>query len=171
MKLFVLCKALCALFFLTVPAFGHEYLLGELNIGHPWARPTLGQSLNGAAYLTIENKGQTDDTIVAVETPGARKAELHTHIVEDSVVKMRKLGNGLRVPAGETVKFEPGSHHIMLLGVKEALKLGQKMPLTLVFQNAGAIDVMVNIEMQPAAAAGESKGEAAVVDHSNHGTQ
>ena len=120
----------------------------ELEVTNAWARATPGKAENGAAYLTIQSP--TPDRLVAVSSPAAKKAELHTMSMEGMVMKMRPLA-GLDIPAGQPVTLKPGGEHIMLEGLDAPLREGQSFPLTLTFEKAGTRTVTVAIEKPGAA--------------------
>ena len=129
----------------TKAAAGASVTLGELTISLAFARATLPNAPVGGAYLTIVNKGQSDDRLVSAEAPVAGKVELHEMAMEGDVMKMRQLTDGVPVPAGATVELKPGGLHIMLMGLKESLVEGQTFPLTLTFEHAGTVTVDVAI--------------------------
>ena len=120
----------------------------QLEVTNAWARATPGKAENGAAYLTIQSP--TPDRLVAVSSPVAKKAELHTMSMEGMVMKMRPLA-GLDIPAGQPVTLKPGGEHIMLEGLDAPLREGQSFPLTLTFDKAGTRTVTVAIEKPGAA--------------------
>ena len=111
---------------------------GGLVLSDAWARTSV--TATGAAYLTIENTGTTDDTLVEVRSDAAETVELHTMTMDGMVMKMRQLDT-LAVKTGETVKLAPGGLHIMLIRLKEPLGEGMSVPLTLVFEKAGEVSV------------------------------
>jgi copper(I)-binding protein len=127
------------------PAPAHDYLLGDLEIIDPWARATAGLARNGAAYLTLSTRGEAVDRLLGAETPVARKAGLHGHLIENGIVKMRPV-KAFEVAPGEPVVLEPGGFHIMLMGLKAPLEAGTAFPLTLRFEKAGAIEVEARVE-------------------------
>ena len=136
-------------------AQAHEYKLGNLTIGHPWARPTAGPSKLGAAYLTLKNEGQEADRLESASTPDAQMAQIHETVPgENGVMRMRPVEGGVAIPAGGTVAFKPGGYHIMLMGLTHNLEEGQRLPLKLTFAHAGSVDVEVKIEKSPAGNAG-----------------
>ena len=126
-------------------AWAHDYTLGELAIGHPWAPESVGPAPTGAAYFSVVNGGAAADRLVAATTPVAKEAQLHTHLVEDGVVRMRQL-KGVDVDPGNPVEFRPGGLHVMLIGLAARLKAGESFALTLTFEKAGAIEVEVRVE-------------------------
>lgn len=99
----------------------------------------------GAIYLTIVNSGKEPDRLVAVSTPLAGKAELHTVTEEGGVMKMRSV-DGIDVKPGETIELKPGGLHIMLMGVKGSPKPGDTFPLTLTFEKAGVKSVTTSVD-------------------------
>jgi copper(I)-binding protein len=128
-------------------ALAHGYTVGSLVIEHPWGRPSPGDTKRGAVYLAIKNKGKTDDTLVSVKTRVSQSAEMHNTVQEEGgVMKMLKVDGGVKIAAGETVKFAPGGYHIMLLDMTEKVEPGAKFPLTLVFEKAGELEVSVQVE-------------------------
>ncbi len=145
--------ALSAALWLSVATQAHDYELGDLRIEHPWARATIGQVKAGAAYVTLSNHGAEVDRLVAVATPAAKRAAVHANLVEDGVMKMRPV-EALEVTPGEPAVLAPGGLHIMLMGLKAPLQVGETFPMSLCFERAGAIDIEVVIE-SPTASHGE----------------
>ena len=131
-------------------ALAPSYKAGPIDIGHPWARATAPSAPNGVGYLSLTNTGTEEDRLVAASTPVAEKAELHTHLNENGVMKMREVPY-IAIAPGETMKLAPGGLHVMLLGLKKPLVKGEQVPLTLRFEKAGTVDVELSIE-----AAGQS---------------
>lgn len=86
----------------------------------------------GAAYLRIRNVGSRDMTLVAAFSPAADAVELHTHIDDAGVLRMRQVRE-LIVPAGGEVVFKPGGYHVMLIGLPSPLLAGDKVVITLSF--------------------------------------
>jgi periplasmic copper chaperone A len=138
---------------LSVGALGanaHEYKLGNIAIEHPWARPTLPGQGGGGAYLGLRNGGTVPDRLLGASMEGAT-VQVHEMRMEGDVMRMREIGT-LDLPAGATVKLAPGGYHLMLMGLKAPLKIGEKVPLKLRFEKAGEIEVMVNVEDKAAPA-------------------
>jgi copper(I)-binding protein len=144
----ILIAAFAAL--LAFPAFA-----ADIKVDDAWARPTLGQARNGAAYLTISTTG-TADRLIAASAPVAGKTELHTMTMNNNVMQMRPV-DAIQVTPGMAVKLQPGGLHVMLLDLKSPLKLGEKFPLTLKFERGGEIQVQVEVR-QPRAAGGHGQG-------------
>ena len=144
MKIFLSAAA-----FLIASAFGpaaaEDVMAGSLMLHQPWARASIGQAKAGAAYLTIANKGEETDRLIAAETPAAKVAQLHTHLMKDGVMKMRKV-EAVEIAPGEPVVFRPGGLHIMMMGLKAPLREGESFPVTLIFEKAGRVEISVTVE-------------------------
>jgi copper(I)-binding protein len=131
---------------LALPALAHHYVLGTLHIGHPWSRAMPAMMSSGTVYLKLDNQGKTADRLLAVSTPRAASAELHQHLNDHGVMRMRAVPEGVELPPGRSVTLAPGGLHIMLMGLTAPLKGGERFPLTLRFARAGTIEVEVKIE-------------------------
>jgi copper(I)-binding protein len=138
----------------TAPASAHDYRLGSLEISQPWTRATPATAQTGGGFLTITNKGTTPDRLIAARSPASNKVEVHEMKMDGNVMKMRELEKGLEIPAGATVMLKPGGYHIMFMGLKAPLAKDAKVPVTLVFEKAGSIDVELKVEAIGAASSG-----------------
>jgi periplasmic copper chaperone A len=116
---------------------------GQLEVDKAWARATPGKSAIGVAYVTIQSP--TADKLVAVSSPVAKKAELHTMSMSGMVMKMRPIAS-IDIPAGQAVTLQPGGLHIMLVGLAKPLQTGQSFPLILTFDKAGSRTVNVTVQ-------------------------
>ena len=108
-----------------------------------WSRATPPGADTAAVYITL--KAPTTDKLVAVTTPEAKKAEIHTMTMNGNVMIMRDVPGGLALPAGLPVALQPGGYHIMLTGLTSPLKLGQTFPLHLTFAISPAIDITARV--------------------------
>ena len=139
----------------AVSALAHSFKAGDLKIDHPWARPTVAGQAAGGGFLKIENTGKTADRLLSARTTAsADHMELHTMSMEGDVMKMRQV-EAIDIPAGATVELKPGAFHVMFMGLKAPLKLGDKLPVTLKFEKAGEVQVEMWVE-QPAAGEAET---------------
>lgn len=159
-----------ALGLLAAPlAMAHEYTLGKLEIGHPYARATVPGQPAGGAYLSIENKGNVPDRLLDLSSPAAKSTEIHTMSMEGNLMKMREVAGGLEIKPGQKIAMQPGNgYHIMLMGLAKPLKAGDKLPLTLRFEKAGKIDVTINVEDMNAGAAAPAGGDDMKGMHHHH---
>lgn len=146
-------------------AFAHSFTLGDLKIGHPWARPTVAGAQVGGGYLKITNNGAADDRLVAISTDRAGTVQLHEMKIENDVMKMREVEGGIVVPAGGTVELKPGGLHIMFLNLTQSFAEGETIKATLTFEKAGTVEVEFNVEQPKADGAEKKDGHSA---HTNH---
>ena len=142
-------------------ASAHDYKVGELKIDHPWSRATPGTITTGAVYLAVTAQGDTPDRLIAVETPRAARAELHTMTMDGDVMRMRQV-SAIEVNPGEPAVLKPGGLHIMLIGLTAPMREKERFPLTLTFEKAGKVEVQIAVEAAGARDAGHDA-------HSNHG--
>ncbi len=91
----------------------------------------------GVVYLSIRNKGGEADHLIRAATAVCRTVEIHETKIEDGRMTMQMVKNGLEIPANGTVDFSPGGHHIMLIGMKQSLNVGEKFSLSLEFEKSG----------------------------------
>jgi hypothetical protein len=98
----------------------------------PAGVPTAG------AYLTIENHGKTADTLLGVRCACANSAMMHRTTTRNGISSMSMVGE-VDIPPGGKVEFKPDGLHLMLVGLKRALKAGTTQPMTLRFREAGKV--------------------------------
>ncbi len=101
-----------------------------LSISNPVIRAVPPNSANSAVYLLITNCGKDDKQLVAVSTPVAKMSELHRTVDRDGMMVMVRQ-EAVPLPAGESVSFEPGGLHLMLMGLKKNLVEGEWLPVTI----------------------------------------
>ena len=121
-----------------------EFTLGSVTIAGPWSREMPPNAPNGAAYFRVENRGGEPDRIVFARTDIAETVELHTHEMDGGMMKMRQV-ESVEIPAGGEVLFKPHGLHVMLFGLKQPLVGGESFDLTVVFDRAGELDLLVDI--------------------------
>ena len=135
-------------------ASAHDYTVGDLKIGHPWTRVTPEGARAAGGFMTITNTGTQPDTLVGGTFVASETFEVHEMSMTDGMMKMRQLDKGLVIKPGETVEMKPGSFHVMMIGMKQPLKEGERIKGTLVFERAGTIEVDYKVEPLGARAAG-----------------
>jgi hypothetical protein len=140
----------------AAPARGEDVKAGDLVVSQAWSRATPNGAKIGGGYLTIENKGSAPDKLIGVSGDIAGKIEVHEMAMNNGVMKMRPLDQGLAIEPGKTVKLAPGGYHLMMMDLKNPLKQGDHVPLTLEFEKAGK--VQVTLDVQAIGAPGPSAG-------------
>jgi hypothetical protein len=124
------------------------------QIADAWARATPAAARSGAVYMRVTNPGVTVDQIIGASSPAAEKVELHEHVMDGNVMRMRPV-EAIEVKPRETVVFAPTGLHVMLIGLKAPLRDGDKLSVTLRFKIAGPVELTVPIRRSaPTPAAG-----------------
>ncbi len=137
--------AACASMLCTL-SFAHDYTAGNVHIDHPYARATVPGQTSGGAYLTLENKGDSADALIAAQSPAAQSVEIHTMTMNGNVMRMREVDT-IDLKPKEKVAMQPGDgYHLMLIGLKAPLKVGDKLPLTLTFRKAGKVATVITVD-------------------------
>lgn len=137
-------STLCAAGF-AFDASAHEFSSKGVSIAHPWARATPKGAKVGAAYLEIKTDATTADRLIGAKSAVAGKVEIHTHIHEGDIMKMRRI-DGIDVKPGASHVLKPSGDHVMLMDLNQPLKEGDVLKITLIFEKAGAIDVDATVE-------------------------
>ena len=130
----------------AAPACAQEVKAGDIVITQAWSRATPGGAKIGGGYLTIENKGSAPDRLIHCSGDVAGKIEVHEMSMKNGVMTMRPLDNGLTIEPGKTVKLAPGGFHLMLFDLKNPLKQGDKVPVTLEFEKAGKVTISLDVQ-------------------------
>ena len=121
---------------------------GAIEVADAWARPTI-QTRPGAGYFTLRNTGDAPDVLTGAESENAEKVEMHTTAEQNGVVSMLRL-ESLEIAPGEEVVFEPGHHHLMFIKLAEPLAEGDDFTATLLFEEAGEVEVTFAVGADPA---------------------
>ncbi|MBZ9963112.1 copper chaperone PCu(A)C [Mesorhizobium sp. BR1-1-2] len=116
----------------------------QIVVEKAWARATPMLAVTGGGYLTVTNQGPEEDRLLGVTSPLAEKIQFHAMAIDNGVAKMIQL-SAIELHPGVPVVFKPGGIHMMLLGLKRQLKEGETVPLTLMFEKAGAIELDARI--------------------------
>jgi copper(I)-binding protein len=151
---------LAVLVMLPGAAAAQEFKAGGITVVAPWARATPGGAKVGGAYLELKAAAGAGDRLVSASSTAAGTVEIHEHVNEGGVMKMRRI-DGLAVPAGTSVMLKPGGYHLMLMDLKQPLKQGGKLQLTLTFEKAGALSVEGPVAPLGAMAADDDAGQGA----------
>jgi periplasmic copper chaperone A len=135
-----------------------SYKLGSLVIQAPWARATPGGAKVAGGYVKITNTGAEPDRLVGGTLANAGEVEVHEMAMENNVMKMRRLADGLEIKPGATVELKPGGHHLMFMALQGGLKAGQRVKGTLVFQKAGSVELEYTVAPIGAQSGGSGSG-------------
>lgn len=130
-------------FTLPVQADAAEQSIKSNNIiiSSAWARAMLPGQPTGGGYMTIENTGNEPDRLTAMTSDNAALVEIHQMSMDENVMKMRQITDGLEIPAGGKVELFPGGLHLMFKQVTVPFKVAGTVKVTLEFTKSGKIDV------------------------------
>lgn len=106
----------------------------EVRVSGAYVRAVPPGQPNSAAFMRLSNGGAKPHALVAAQSPVAETLELHTHLMEGGMMKMRRVER-IDIPAGGSVALDPGGYHLMLIGLKRFLKPDQDIELTLRFED------------------------------------
>jgi len=115
--------------------------IGDLDISCGYVRAMLPGQPVGGGYIIIHNGGKADDKLTSVTSSAAGKVELHEMKMDGEIMKMREIKGGIAIPAGATVTLSPNTMHMMFKQVKTPFKKGGSVPVMLMFEKAGMVDL------------------------------
>jgi copper(I)-binding protein len=138
----------------TPCAFAAE---SAIQVTGAWSRPVPVGLPTGVVYLTVTNAGHDADRLIAAQTPVAARMTLHRSSMAHGVMSMDLVPGGAEVAPGSVLKLEPGGYHLMLEGLKGALKPGARFPATLTFAHAGRLRIEVQVKSNSAPPASPMK--------------
>jgi periplasmic copper chaperone A len=118
---------------------------GQVTVSDAWVRATAGPDQPTAAYLTITNESGQGDTLIAASSPTARTVAVHKTTLDPSGMSGMASMSRLDVPAGSTIRLQPGIAHLMVMGLSRPLAVGQTLEVDLVFEHAGTIVVQADV--------------------------
>jgi copper(I)-binding protein len=117
----------------------------RIEVRQAWIRLPPNGSNMAAAYVEAVNGGRVSDQLVRASCTCATQTMIHRMGTEHGVMRMREAPFGLPLPPGGELKLEPGGNHIMLMGLRRPLHLGQRVPITLHFAHAGRMTVEATV--------------------------
>jgi copper(I)-binding protein len=129
----------------ALPAIGAEPSKSEIRISQPWARATPGGAKVAAGYMTITNTAKSPDKLIGGSTTASGAFELHDTSTTDGIMRMRRIENGIVLAPGATVRLQPGGMHVMLIDLKHPLAAGDRIKGTLLFEKAGAVELIYDV--------------------------
>lgn len=116
---------------------------GDIQVLQPFARATPAKV--GGVFMMLRNGGGNADRLIKADSPVAASVELHTHVKDGDAMRMRPVEN-IPVPANGQTALEPGGYHVMLIDLRQPLKEGTSIPLTLTFEKAGTVTLQVPVQ-------------------------
>ena len=132
--------------FVTIAAAADAVKVGDLTLTGGWLRAMLPGQPAGGGFVTIANGGSAPDRMIGVSTTAAGKSEMHMMEIKNDVMVMRPVDGGIEIPAGQTVELKPGGLHLMFMQVKEPFKEGTTVAVTLEFEKAGKVELLLPVK-------------------------
>lgn len=130
---------------LAVPALAED----AITVDDAYARSSGKAAKAGAAFMVIQNLGDTDDRLLGVTSDAAARVELHTHkINDDGVAQMMHVEDGFAIPAGEAHMLKRGGDHVMFMGLTHPFEQGATVPVTLIFEQAGEVQIEIPVDLE-----------------------
>jgi len=162
--------ALAGVLALAPLARAHDFTVGSIHIVHPWARATPKGATVGGGYMTITNNGTEPDRLIGGSSEVAGRFEIHEMTMDNGVMKMRPLKDGIEIKPGETVKLEPGGYHVMMFDLKKPMADKDHVKGTLEFAKAGKVGIYYLVVPVGATPHGEGGGTGQMehMDHMSH---
>lgn len=119
---------------LLCAAVGTSALAGGIVVVDPYIRMVPQGVPTTGAFMLIKNTGNTDRKLLRVDSPIAKSVELHNHVNDNGVMRMRPVKE-IELKAKGQAELKPGSFHVMLIDLTKVLQEGEKVPMTLSFDD------------------------------------
>lgn len=124
-------------------------LAGDIEVQSPYARSSSMNAMSGAAFMMIQNNGTEEDRLIGVASPAAKRVELHTHIEDaNGVMSMMHVEEGFELPASGMIMMQRGGNHVMFMGLTAPFEQGNMVPVTLIFEKAGEMEIEVPVDLE-----------------------
>ena len=125
--------------------FAAPSALAGIIVDNPWAPATPPGASVGGGYLAVRNTDPTPDRLIGATSPFAERVEMHVSTADADIMRMRQQ-DSLAIPANGRLELKPGAAHLMFVGLKQAFKEGAAVPLTLRFERAGEINIVLPVQ-------------------------
>ncbi len=117
--------------------------LADIRIENPWVRASTGP--NAALFMTLVNTGETPEKLISAQIEACAHTELHTHVEENGVFRMREV-EFIEIPAGGSTDLKPGGHHVMLMKIHAPLQEGGEVPVALSFEKQKGVSITAPVK-------------------------
>lgn len=133
---------------------------GDIMVASPYVRAVPAMQPNSAAFMGLHNHSAHNHALVSASSPAAEVVELHTHTMVDGMMQMRRIDK-IKLPAHDVITLQPGGLHVMLIGLKAPLNVGDMTEITLTYEDGSSKQVSVPVKSVTA--------PGMPMDHSGHG--
>ena len=125
----------------TSSSFAENIKFDGLIISNFWIKEPIGYHSMTSGYLTIKNTNAYDEHLIDINSNFTKKSEIHEMIIENDIMKMNVLNDGLKIPANSIVRLKPGSYHVMFMQLYKKLKIMSTHKINLNFKKVGQLNV------------------------------
>lgn len=134
---------------LTFKAAPVDPMVKVMVVRDAYLRSSTPSSKSGAGFMELINQTGQDDRLIGVRSDLDGMVQLHSHSEDaNGVMTMGEIEGGVVIPAGATHLFARGGDHLMFMGMTAPLDQGQEVPVTLIFETAGEIEVMIPVDSE-----------------------
>ena len=116
----------------------------KILVNDPYVRAVPPVVKTSAAFMQFQNSDEVEQFLVSASTPAAAAVELHMHTMDDGVMRMRQIAH-IHLPPKQTVALQPGGLHIMLFDLTAPLNLGERVPITLTFEDGSTKQISAEV--------------------------
>jgi copper(I)-binding protein len=125
-------------------ACASAFAAGRLRVEDAWIRAAPPGATMLAGYATLANSGDAPLTVLTVQSEAFRSASIHRTVVRDGVSRMREL-HDLELAPGQTVRFEPGGYHIMLMDPRQPIEVGAKVGIVFLLADGTRVQTVFDV--------------------------
>jgi len=118
-----------------------------VTVADAWVRATVAAQRATGAFLKLTVQG-ADATLIAAASPVAGVTQIHEMAMSEGVMRMREVAGGLTLKAGQSFELKPGGYHIMMMDLKQPVKAGDRVPLTLTFKQANGRQTTAQVDAE-----------------------
>ena len=129
----------------TSLSFANSINFNGILISDFWIKAAIGNQKMTSGYLTIENTNNIDERLLSLTSEISKKTQLHDMVVQNDIMKMKKLEDGVVIKANSRVSFSPGSYHIMFMKLKKPIIVMNKYQVILRFKNSGSVIIKMPV--------------------------
>ena len=143
-------KLLYIIIFITLVSKGFAETLSQngLNFSNFWIKEVVANNKSTSGYFTIENTNDEDEHLIFMSSNFSEKTELHNMIVENDIMKMKHLSEGVIIKAKSKLILKPGGYHLMFIKLKEDLQLKKKYDVHFRFKSGKIIVLSMPVKNQ-----------------------
>lgn len=128
----------------ALPSFAQEAATDTLQVSGGFLRASPKMARAGAGFMTIRSLGEAD-RLLGFRSKACERPELHTHLNDGGIMRMRQV-EAIDIPAGGEAVLKPGGLHLMFIKLKEQLVEGEMIETTLVFEKAGDVAITLPVK-------------------------